>query len=512
MQKLSLSMIIKNEEKFLKGCLESVAGLVDEIVIADTGSVDSSRAIAQSFGAKFLDFPWIDDFSAARNFSLQHCTGDWILYLDADERLAAGQGDAIRKLIADPSVAAYNVMIENPHSLHQGSVAQENSYPRLFRRLKGVQFEGRVHEQIWHSLVRLNLNVRQSSLVIYHLGYDQGYDVVRQKAERNLFLLQHQLEEQPDDAYAQFQVGSTLVVLRRYDEALPVLEHAIANEKLHRSNRASCHNLLAEVEVQKKNLPGAVEHCLKSVQLAPGQLMAHWFLSFLYFDLREFNKAVRSLQNVEQLLHVTSAKRSHQIASDLHLTQNDVHKRLAITYEAAGNYIEAIDHYLKWVDHSSKSEEAFAGFANCALKLDDSHLALEKLNSLTRKNPERTEMYFPLAFHYKRLNDIGAALKFIDMTINAKPEFAPAYALASRWRVEIGDIEETERLFVRADQYQLRFFDLHKIRMELALKRGNIDEAFRQLDLMTQTTDADLSPLRIRLSVLASRITSTHPS
>lgn len=97
--KLSLSMIVKNEERFLPGCLESVKGLVDEIVIVDTGSTDGTKKIAESCRAKIIDFKWCDDFSAARNESLRHVTGDWVLYLDADERLDKSFHGTVRKLI-----------------------------------------------------------------------------------------------------------------------------------------------------------------------------------------------------------------------------------------------------------------------------------------------------------------------------------------------------------------------------------------------------------------------------
>jgi glycosyltransferase involved in cell wall biosynthesis len=83
--KVSLTMIVKNEERNLSHCLESVRGVFDEIIIVDTGSTDGTKAIAREFGAKVLDFPWIDDFSAARNVALTHATGDYAFWLDADD-------------------------------------------------------------------------------------------------------------------------------------------------------------------------------------------------------------------------------------------------------------------------------------------------------------------------------------------------------------------------------------------------------------------------------------------
>ena len=92
-------MIVRNEAERLPGCLESVADLVDEIVIVDTGSTDATKAVAARFGAKvkIFDFAWCDDFAAARNESLRRAGGDWVLWLDADDRVSP-IGPAFAKL------------------------------------------------------------------------------------------------------------------------------------------------------------------------------------------------------------------------------------------------------------------------------------------------------------------------------------------------------------------------------------------------------------------------------
>src|SRR5437667_7943437 len=82
---LSLTMIVRNEEATLAACLSSAADLVDEIVVVDTGSTDGTKEVAARFGARVFDFPWRDDFAAARNESLSHARGNWILWLDGDE-------------------------------------------------------------------------------------------------------------------------------------------------------------------------------------------------------------------------------------------------------------------------------------------------------------------------------------------------------------------------------------------------------------------------------------------
>ena len=98
--KVSLCMIVRNEERNLPSCLAGVAELVDEIIVVDTGSTDGTKEQAAKWDAKVFDFPWVDDFSAARNESLRHATGDWILWLDADDRLDAINCRRLREVLA----------------------------------------------------------------------------------------------------------------------------------------------------------------------------------------------------------------------------------------------------------------------------------------------------------------------------------------------------------------------------------------------------------------------------
>src|SRR5687768_16944509 len=87
MSTFSLTMMVRNEESNLPPCLGTVRDLVDEIVLIDTGSIDRTIEIAKSFGAKVVSFPWCDSFAAARNEALRHATGDWVFWMDADDRL-----------------------------------------------------------------------------------------------------------------------------------------------------------------------------------------------------------------------------------------------------------------------------------------------------------------------------------------------------------------------------------------------------------------------------------------
>ncbi len=185
-------LIVKNEEQYLGECLKSLASFVDEIVIYDTGSNDSTIEIAESFGAKVVRGYWDDDFGAARNRSLAHCRGRWILWIDADER-TLGDPHKVRGRLADPVLDYSNfeckqIRIRN----HFGNgLAHSISHValRIFLRTEG-SFYGALHERV-RRRARLDLILEDlvassiSELTIDHLGYLNEVMAKKTKTERN---------------------------------------------------------------------------------------------------------------------------------------------------------------------------------------------------------------------------------------------------------------------------------------------------------------------------------------
>ncbi|MCS7301430.1 MAG: glycosyltransferase, partial [Fimbriimonadales bacterium] len=148
--KITLSMIARNEAQYLEACLQSVQGVVDEIVLVDTGSDDATPQIAERYGAKVIRTEWRHDFAAARNIALQHATGDWILVLDADERLTPESKQAILNAVRHPQFAGYYLEILN--EIRNGDYFVHRIV-RMFRRLPELRWEGVIHEQITPSIV-----------------------------------------------------------------------------------------------------------------------------------------------------------------------------------------------------------------------------------------------------------------------------------------------------------------------------------------------------------------------
>lgn len=293
---ITLSMIVKNEEKFLPGCLESVKDVVDEIVIVDTGSSDRTKEIALSYNAKIFDFEWVNDFAAARNEALKHCNGKWILYLDADERLSEESKKNLRQLLMNvpEDIGGIICTLESDHSLISGkSEIHRGGYPRLFRNFgyPKISFTGRVHEQITPSILALGKSLIFSDIVIHHLGYNRSREEMEQKIKRNYSMLIQHVKEEPLNAYAWYQLGQTLAHMRLIKEAEETIRFAIESGNLSNSVCASACATLAQLTGNQRKFDEALYWAEKSLEKAPEQMYATHLKAYALMYLGRYNEA-----------------------------------------------------------------------------------------------------------------------------------------------------------------------------------------------------------------------------
>jgi tetratricopeptide (TPR) repeat protein len=203
---VSACMIVKNEEELLPDCLASIRDWVDEIVIVDTGSTDRTAEIAQSFGARVYHHPWEGNFSKARNQSLSYATGDWIFIIDADERIYSEDVPHLQKLLRDERAQVISINVYNVYGDDEESVTFLPS-TRFFRRSLGLRYEGIVHNVLAYpeSQPILRTNIR-----LKHLGYGLDPEKMRRKLARSRELLEKQLAQTPDSAFALFNYAQLL--------------------------------------------------------------------------------------------------------------------------------------------------------------------------------------------------------------------------------------------------------------------------------------------------------------
>ncbi len=223
---LSLTMIVKDEEEMLPGCLEAVHGAVDQIVVVDTGSTDRTVEIAESFGAKVVHFPWNGSFSDARNVSLDHATGDWVLYLDADEHLVPEDAAQLRTLLGRTWREAFYLVETNYTGGEDSGSSVAHLALRLFRRRPEYRFEGRVHEQKTHTMPTfLPERFETTAIRMRHYGYLKSRISAREKSQRNIELLEQEAREAPTP-FVDFNLGSEYIALGDFDRARTHLDRA----------------------------------------------------------------------------------------------------------------------------------------------------------------------------------------------------------------------------------------------------------------------------------------------
>lgn len=207
---VSLCLIVRNGGAALETALTSAKALADELIVVDTGSEDDSRQIATRLGARVIEFPWCDSFSAARNCSLDHASGDWIFWMDADDELPADSADELRRRIAaHPKCdAAFWVTVEETARGQNRPRVMGHAQVKLFPRRPEIRFTYRVHEQAAPAIRKLRLPIRPTTAVVRHAHANRTPERERQRLERNLRLGLMDLEEHPDDPFVCMHLGA----------------------------------------------------------------------------------------------------------------------------------------------------------------------------------------------------------------------------------------------------------------------------------------------------------------
>jgi len=216
MPRLALVMIVRNEERCLARCLESARPHVDAMIVLDTGSADTTVAIAERCGATVHHFTWCDDFSAARNAALDHSDADWNLILDADEWIE-GDAAALGAATLPPASAApprFLGCMQLVNRSKSDAPATRRLSPRLLPR--GVRYQGRIHELPVSPLPLVPL-----PLALRHDGFEEAQ--LARKDGRNEALLRAELAVTPEDSYLWYQLGREHLVRERPGQAADAL-------------------------------------------------------------------------------------------------------------------------------------------------------------------------------------------------------------------------------------------------------------------------------------------------
>lgn len=291
---LGLIMILKNEAANLERSLAPVARAFDEIVVVDTGSTDGTRRICRGLGARVHPLTWQDDFSHARNYSIEKARADWLFWLDGDNAISARELAELRKMLP---ATGRGVIWAREKLLPSGDILWQK---RCFPNNGQARFMGRVHEQLAHPPGWPQI---AAPLTILHWGYADP-QAVRDKGAYYLSILHRELGENPGDSYSRFQAARCLVNLRRFGEAQIELAKVAADPGLLDQNPdlfVHAHMLWCDVleKLRQRELARRVAEGL--VRAAPASGLAHYRLGRLAYGHGDWAAAARHLGRAAEL-------------------------------------------------------------------------------------------------------------------------------------------------------------------------------------------------------------------
>jgi tetratricopeptide (TPR) repeat protein len=341
MSRLSATLIVRDESRFIEGCLQSLVGNVDEIIVVDTGSRDDTIPKARRFPIKLRHFAWCDDFSAARNFALEQASGDWILYIDADERFEVPDRAILAAVLADDGKVAWSVRF---HPLIDWTPYAE---PRIFRNDPRIRFEGVIHETMRPGIERVvradGKTTGRCDLALHHVGYE---DDQAPKIPRNIPLLRARLEHDPNHQYSWWHLGQSLELAGDEEGAATAWAQgaAVARAKPAAARRLedsmSAHALIKSRI--KRNQP--VHDLLQqTLALYPDNLALRWIAAQRALDRGELEAARPDLEMLAAI--DADGFFDPELAYEKVLFRHLAKEALALCHFRAGRYLEAAHFY-----------------------------------------------------------------------------------------------------------------------------------------------------------------------
>lgn len=296
---LSGCLIVRDNTRTIRACLESLRPWVDDLVVVDTGSRDDTPAVAAALGARVFHFPWVDDFAAARNESVRHARGEWVFWMDSDDTIDAVNGRGLRARAAGPhpeGTLGYVVRVHCPGP--RGDDVTVVDHVKLFRNLPGLRFEHRIHEQILPAIRRAGGDVGWTDLFVVHSGYDHSRDGQASKRDRDLRILHLELGERPGHPFTLFNLGMTYADIGDPSRATGYLEESLRNSEPGESHRRKAYALLAHCRSQLGDLTGALRTCEAGLDECTGDTELRFRQGVIFHGLGRLADAAGAYESV----------------------------------------------------------------------------------------------------------------------------------------------------------------------------------------------------------------------
>ena len=302
---ITLCMIVKDEADFISACLESVKGLVSEIIIIDTGSTDQTIELCKNHGAKLFPYKWKNDFADARNYGLSFATGDWILWLDADETLDVTNISLITETLSNTNAHLLSLPVLNYHGKTK-PVDKNNAYLiyqlRLFRNYKNITFHNRIHETPLLPTDITENDIESIPVFIHHYGYLQEVTETKQKGQRNIHLLQQEMSDPAHSPWIEYHLASEFYRQEKYQQAFEYVNNSIILFLQQNQKPPSLlYKLKYAVLIETNSLEGAWPSIEKAILLYPDYVDLHFYMGYILYKKENYVMAIQAFDKCIEL-------------------------------------------------------------------------------------------------------------------------------------------------------------------------------------------------------------------
>lgn len=364
-QKLSINIIVKNGGTAIEDCLRSACNVADEVIVVDTGSVDGTiDRVKQMHDVTLYCIEWENSFSAARNYALDRSTGEWVLYLDADEILQADR-ETLNTMMENEEAEGYWIVVE---SFLAPDLSQSKLHHnlRMFRNRPDYRFEGRIHEQILKSILRNSSRevLKESNVVIQHFGYLPEQVAIHAKINRNIQLLELSLTEEPNTPFYMYHLGVEHSRLENYEKSSQFLLRCLQNEHPKASYLPSAYYLLITNTMNQKNFAEAEKKIMQTIEAYPDYTDLYFLLGLVYSEQFLYREALEAFYKA---IEIGEAPRKYISTKGTggylsHLKVGEIYKQL-------GHRKEAVERFFYVIQLAPTFRPAYQLFAAC---LDES--------------------------------------------------------------------------------------------------------------------------------------------
>jgi len=384
---LSLTMIVRDNERTLAAALESIRPWVDEMIVVDTGSTDRTPEIARALGALVYHFAWCDDFAAARNEALRYARGQWIFWMDSDDTIDAANGRALRDLVrreAPDALLGYTMKTRCPCPSDDGSEDfTEVDQLHVFRNLPYLRWEGMIHEQMIASLNRAAGTWEKTDLFVVHSGSDRTPDGQARKLERDLRILHRELAERPLHPFTLFNLGMTYRDAGRHAEAERYLRQSIHQSQRHESQLRKTYAYLVDCCQAQGQDDVAWQACREGLRLFAEDIELRFLQATLLHRQGKLAEAARVYQGL-----FADGSQDYLSSRNRGISGFVARQNLAVLYGDLGDWPHAEAQWRHIVHDMPGYRTAWQGLAETLLRQEKRAEAEQALRRLLELEPD----------------------------------------------------------------------------------------------------------------------------